>query len=69
MKTTRQTNAHFAQNDEVFNRCCNEVGIPSTKRQAGKFRRNRGLAFAYLKKETETKKIEEARKLLKETGG
>lgn len=67
MKETRQTNKHFAQNDVVFNRCCGEVGTPPTKRQAGEFRQGRGLAFVHLEKETETKKIEEVKVLLKET--
>ena len=37
-------NKDFAK-DEYFVRCCESVGIKSTARQAGKFRRRTGIAY------------------------
>lgn len=35
------------QNNEIFKKACEAVGIEPTRRQASKFRRKRGLAFNY----------------------
>jgi len=40
------TNAIFARDNAVFRRACSLAGVPPTKRQASKFRGDRGRAFA-----------------------
>jgi hypothetical protein len=42
---SESTNAQFAQDDLIFNTACQIAGVPPTKRQASKFRRDEGLAF------------------------
>ena len=39
------TNHQFAKENKVFKKACKEVGIPPTRRQASKWRRNMGLAY------------------------
>lgn len=39
------TNAVFAKHDEKFKEACKNVGIPSTRRQASKWRMEKGLAW------------------------
>lgn len=46
------TNRTFAKNDDIFKKCCQEANIPDTKRQASKFRRNKGKAYKVLEKLT-----------------
>ena len=41
------TNREFAVKDSCFKECCLKVGIEPTSRQAGKFRRKKGLAYQY----------------------
>jgi len=41
-----KTNNEFARIDFVFNMGCEAAGIPATGRQAGKYRRGVGAAFA-----------------------
>ena len=38
-------NAEYAKSDVSFNQACEAAGIPATKRQAGKYRREVGAAF------------------------
>jgi hypothetical protein len=40
------TNARFASDDFTFRMACDRAGLPATKRQAGKYRRGQGQAFA-----------------------
>lgn len=40
------TNREFAKADKLFVRACSEAGTPATARQASKWHRARGLAFA-----------------------
>lgn len=54
---SRKTNAEFAQSDKVFLKACELAGLPKAKRkdgeffslarQAGKYRRGKGLAYAH----------------------
>ena len=39
-------NKSFASDDFVFSVACDNAGIPATGRQAGKYRRGTGAAFA-----------------------
>lgn len=45
------TNAEFAKEDVEFNICCKAVGLPTKghilTRQASKWRRKKGLTYAY----------------------
>ena len=41
----RITNVNFAKSDEHFINACEAAGIPATARQAGKFRRQTGVAY------------------------
>ena len=49
-KPKEGTNRHFAQNDTKFIDLCNKAGIKPTKRQASKYRMQKGLAYKELKK-------------------
>jgi hypothetical protein len=42
----RPTFAFFAAHDEAFIEACRKAGIPATARQASKWFRKRGLAYA-----------------------
>ena len=57
------SNKEFAEKDEYFNKCCEAVGIPATKRQAGRYRAGKGLAYkegrSKVKQQTEDPKVEE----------
>ena len=50
----RKTNTFFAKNDEAFMKACKTVNIPATTRQAGKFRKGKGLAYKTLKRKIKT---------------
>lgn len=39
------TNRQYAQTNNVFQSACSRAGLPPTKRQASKYRRQRGRAF------------------------
>ena len=41
------TNREFAAKDSCFKECCSKVGVEPTSRQAGKFRRKKGLAYQH----------------------
>jgi|14BtaG_2_1085337.scaffolds.fasta_scaffold18336_3 hypothetical protein len=43
--STRVTNNDFASSNPQFRAACEAVGIPATRRQAGKYRTRRGLAY------------------------
>lgn len=38
-------NREFAQEVKIFNQYCQKAGIEPTKRQAGKWRKKRGMAY------------------------
>ena len=40
------TNKDFAEKDEPFKKACEQAGVKPTKRQASKWRRNKGKAYA-----------------------
>ena len=40
-------NFEFAKTDVHFQRACESVGIPATRRQAGKWRRQTGAAYSH----------------------
>lgn len=40
-------NKDFSKQDKVFRECCEKEGIPTTRRQASKFRNKRGRAFKH----------------------
>jgi hypothetical protein len=48
-------NRNFAKEDNVFISCCKLANILPTKRQAGKFKRSKGLAYKYLEQVTDPK--------------
>jgi len=50
------TNAQFSETDKQFQGACQEAGIPTTARQAGKFQRQKGLAFKVLTKKVKVLK-------------
>ena len=41
------TNREIAENNPTFRRACELAGIPATKRQAGKWERQTGIARQY----------------------
>lgn len=43
----RKPNAVFADDAAVFRRACSIAKIPPTKRQASKWRNQKGLAYAF----------------------
>lgn len=43
------TNNLFTMRDQVFRACCKRAGVHPSKRQASKFRRCEGAAYAQLK--------------------
>jgi hypothetical protein len=43
---SESTNAKFATTDPLFQKACELAGIPSTRRQASKFRRKTGRAWS-----------------------
>lgn len=45
--TRDTTNVHFAAHSPLFRKACELAGVPPTKRQAGKFRRGEGKAYAH----------------------
>jgi hypothetical protein len=45
MKTAYMTNVKFSENNDIFKVSCSIAGIPATRRQASKFRNNKGLAW------------------------
>lgn len=47
MKTWGLPHAKFAQQDANFIQACEAAGVKPTKRQAAKFRRGRGSAYAH----------------------
>jgi len=46
-KAARTKGNKDIRESEVFKKACKAVGIDTSKRQASKFRRKRGLAFNY----------------------
>jgi hypothetical protein len=48
-RRSTMTNAQFIQADAMFRRCCEAAEIKPTKRQASKYRRQKGLAFSFKK--------------------
>lgn len=47
MAQTEITNRSFAETNEMFKKCCELAKIKATKRQASKFKRNRGKAYTF----------------------
>ena len=45
----RPTNLYFANNDQLFKEACELAGIPTTARQASRYRRDKGKAFSFKK--------------------
>ena len=45
MSDSRVTNNAFARSNPQFRAACEAVGIPATRRQAGKYRTRRGIAY------------------------
>ena len=43
---SEQTNKQFMDSNEIFQAACSKANVKPTKRQAGKFRRKLGKAFA-----------------------
>lgn len=43
---SRQTNADFAKKNGRFRAACEEAGVEPTQRQASKYRRGKGAAYA-----------------------
>lgn len=41
----RETNRTFAETNQAFKKACERAGTPATKRQASKFRNERGIAY------------------------
>ena len=41
----REDNKTFAENNQAFKTACERAGTPPTKRQASKFRNERGIAY------------------------
>jgi len=50
------TNRKFAVEDKKFRACCKAMKIEPTKRQASKYRNEKGLAYSF-RNEFENKKI------------
>lgn len=47
--TVGMTHDEFMKTNDLFKKSCEKAGIKPTKRQASKFRRGLGLAFAHYK--------------------
>lgn len=45
-----ESNRQFAESNPRFKNACEKAGVPPTKRQASKFRNERGAAWKALKK-------------------
>ena len=58
---TLMTNNEFSKKNEVFKKACLLANIPTSSRQASKFRRNKGLAYDQ-RYEASKRTNEEARK-------
>ncbi len=44
----RESNRQFAKSNGLFKTCCEQAGIPASKRQAAKFRDGRGKAIGFI---------------------
>lgn len=55
MKKKKITNAEFAKSDSIFQKACEISGTPITRRQASKWRNNKGLAHRFKREATPEK--------------
>lgn len=46
MAKAEMTNRTFAEKNKHFQECCVKAGVEATMRQASKFRRSKGAAYA-----------------------
>lgn len=53
----RMTNAAFARTDKTFAAACEQAGIDPSSRQAGKFRRQTGVAYRVASRRANAEKM------------
>ncbi len=68
MTSEEMTNNQFAKKDAIFSRACKLASIPTSSRQASKYRSHRGLAYS-MRKEAIEQQVEGAAQALMQKEG